>query len=165
MGIMIFRESEARIEVEKSEIKVMGVRHLPQVLSIEREAFNNPWSASAFIKEIYNNTALYYIADLSGEVVGYLGSWILSRKLHITNLAIAEDYRRQGLATEFLEFICLKAEELNRPQISLEVRASNKSAQNLYYKAGFDKIKTKPNYYKDTGEAAIVMKKQLTIDN
>jgi ribosomal-protein-alanine N-acetyltransferase len=42
----------------------------------------------------------------------------------------------------------------------LEVRTSNEAARNLYAKLGFEEIGTRPNYYQDTGETAVVMRLQ-----
>ena len=40
----------------------------------------------------------------------------------------------------------------------LEVRETNEIGQNFYTKNGFEKIGIRKNYYKDTGENAIIMK-------
>lgn len=143
------------------KIKPMALQHLPQVRQIEQASFSSAWSITAFLKELANESAYYYVGFQGQEIVGYVGSWVLKNELHITNLAVAPDYRRQGAATQFLQFMYAKASEENLNKVSLEVRVSNKSAQRLYIKEGFIKVNRKPNYYKDNGEDAVVMWKQL----
>jgi ribosomal-protein-alanine N-acetyltransferase len=40
----------------------------------------------------------------------------------------------------------------------LEVRESNWPARNLYRKYGFQDVSTRPKYYQDNGETAVVMR-------
>jgi ribosomal-protein-alanine N-acetyltransferase len=45
--------------------------------------------------------------------------------------------------------------------VYIEVRPSNNAAIALYHKLGFYVIGTRPNYYPESNENALVMKKQL----
>jgi ribosomal-protein-alanine N-acetyltransferase len=142
-------------------IKSMGLRHLPEVTTIEEEAFSNPWSITAFIKEIYNSYATYWVGLQDEELVGYLGFWLLSEAVHLTNLAVKKECRGQGIATDLLTKLYSEAEEYDVSRVSLEVRISNGAARRLYIKEGFVEVEVKENYYKDNGEDAVVMWKQL----
>jgi ribosomal protein S18 acetylase RimI-like enzyme len=42
----------------------------------------------------------------------------------------------------------------------LEVRESNVVARNLYSRLGFEEVGRRPHYYQDTGETAVVMRRQ-----
>ncbi len=143
------------------EIKPMALQHLPQVRQIEQASFSSSWSLAAFLKELANESAYYYVGCNAQEIVGYVGAWVLKQELHITNLAVAPDYRRRGVATQFLQLMYAKASKENLNKVTLEVRVSNKSAQRLYIKEGFIKVKRKLNYYQDNGEDAVVMWKQV----
>lgn len=50
--------------------------------------------------ELNNPLAKYVIAqDLStGEVVGFVGVWIIAGEGDITNIAVSSKYRKQGIA-------------------------------------------------------------------
>ena len=61
------------------------------------------------------------------------------------------EFRRQGIATKLLGHIDSK-------YVFLEVRESNKLAQNLYRKLGFGEIGRREKYYDDPEESAIVMR-------
>jgi ribosomal-protein-alanine N-acetyltransferase len=41
----------------------------------------------------------------------------------------------------------------------LEVRESNEAARALYRQHGFEEVSIRPNYYQDTGETAVVMRR------
>ena len=139
----------------------MAVKDLPKVIRIEKKSFSSPWSITAFLKELHNKQADYYVAVSSGVVKGYIGVWCLINELHITNLAVHPNYRRQGIATYLLDFILKEAKKREIYRLTLEVRVSNKEAKQLYLKEGFAKFKVKQDYYKDNGEDAVVMSKEV----
>ena len=59
--------------------------------------------------------------------------------------------RRQGVATQLLE-------SMDSEDIFLEVRESNRIARKLYEKLGFVVVGTRPEYYDDPVESALVMR-------
>ena len=90
-------------------------------------------------------------------VVGFAGIWILADEAHITNIAVREAYRRQGVGELLLISIIDLVTELKARIITLEVRASNTAAHNLYYKYGFSRVGLRRGYYTDNHEDAILM--------
>jgi ribosomal-protein-alanine acetyltransferase len=96
------------------------------------------------------------VAELEGEVVGFI-VWRVTPpdEGEILNLAVWPEHRRQGIATRLLKSV------LRQPGISwyLEVRESNLPARRLYEKLGFRPVGRRPSYYQDTGEAAVVMRR------
>jgi ribosomal-protein-alanine N-acetyltransferase len=95
----------------------------------------------------------------SGEeyIIGFAGFWIMADEAHITNIAVRELHRRQGIGELlFISTIDL-ATELNARIITLEVRASNTAAQNLYHKYGFTQTGLRRGYYMDDKEDAVLM--------
>lgn len=90
-------------------------------------------------------------------IVGFAGIWIVADEAHITNIALRESYRRQGVGELLLISIIDLAAELNARFITLEVRASNTVAQSLYQKYGFTQVGLRHGYYTDNGEDAILM--------
>lgn len=90
-------------------------------------------------------------------VVGFAGIWILADEAHITNIAVREAYRRQGVGELLLISIIDLVTELKARIITLEVRASNTPAQNLYYKYGFTQIGVRRGYYTDNHEDGLLL--------
>ncbi len=90
-------------------------------------------------------------------VVGFVGMWIMADEAHITNIAVRQPYRRQGIGELLLISIIDVATELNARMITLEVRASNTDAQSLYHKYGFTRVGIRRGYYSDNYEDGILM--------
>ncbi|MFP4661576.1 MAG: ribosomal protein S18-alanine N-acetyltransferase [Halanaerobiales bacterium] len=140
----------------------MTLNHLSRVMQIERESFSDPWSLTSFVSEITDNLyASYFVAIYQGQIVGYIGGWLVTDELHITNLAIARENRRSGVAQALIDKIILFALDQGMSRATLEVRASNNSAINLYRKKGFTSVGYRPNYYTNDGEDAMIMWKEL----
>ncbi|KXS42204.1 MAG: ribosomal-protein-alanine N-acetyltransferase [Candidatus Frackibacter sp. T328-2] len=145
-------------------VEYMKVSDLDQVLVIEKEAFNSPWSRNAFEKEITKNRyANYFVAKNGEEVIGYIGAWIILNESHITTLAISPDYRRQGVAKRLLSNLFGRLREEGVNKVTLEVRVSNQPARKLYTDYGFDEAGIRKNYYQDNQEDAVIMWKTLKI--
>ena len=90
-------------------------------------------------------------------VIGFSGIWLMAGEAHITNIAVREQYQRQGVG----ELLLVSTIDLSREQraetMTLEVRESNTIAQNLYSKYGFRQTGVRRGYYLDNREDAIIM--------
>jgi ribosomal-protein-alanine N-acetyltransferase len=90
-------------------------------------------------------------------IVGFSGIWVLADEAHITNIAVRQQYQRQGIGELLLISTIDLAKELKANTMTLEVRASNLAAQNLYSKYGFMQVGLRRGYYLDNREDAILM--------
>ena len=90
-------------------------------------------------------------------IKGFAGLWIMADEAHITNIAVRGIHRRQGIGELLLILVIALVMELNARIITLEVRASNTAAQNLYHKYGFAQVGLRRGYYTDNGEDAVIM--------
>jgi [ribosomal protein S18]-alanine N-acetyltransferase len=137
-------------------IEPMRFVHVDQVAAIEGMVYTSPWSKGAFITEIIDNGfALYFVALAEGQVVGYVGIWTILDEAHITTLAVAPLWQKQGVGKMLLEHIMAQALARGATRMTLEVRMSNYHAQELYKKYGFVACGVRPNYYTD--EDAVIM--------
>ena len=145
-------------------LREMELRDLDDIMRIEKDAFTTPWSRNAFKMELTENLlAKYIVAEMDNNIVGYAGIWLILDEGHITNIAVSKESRGMGIGNYLMmgliEF-CKKSKIFN---LTLEVRASNIVAQNLYKKFGFLDCGIRPNYYADDHEDAVIMWK--TIEN
>ena len=115
----------------------MTEKYIDDVAHIEESCFHVPWTKNDFEKEIKENKmAIYYVAvDENGNAVGYAGMWHVVTEGHITNVAVLEQYRGNGIGDMLMEALEKKALELEMIGITLEVRISNYKAQKTVYKA------------------------------
>jgi ribosomal-protein-alanine N-acetyltransferase len=90
-------------------------------------------------------------------IIGFSGIWMMADEAHITNIAVSEAYRGRGIGELLLIATIDLARELKASSMTLEVRASNTVAQNLYSKYGFEKAGIRKGYYLDNREDAILM--------
>lgn len=90
-------------------------------------------------------------------IVGYGGLWISVDEGHITTIAVMPEYRGRGIGELVLNGLIDQALALNADMLTLEVRVSNTSAQQLYLKYGFHPSGTRPRYYTDNSEDALIM--------
>jgi len=90
-------------------------------------------------------------------IVGFAGFWIMADEAHLTNIAVRECYRHQGIGEVLLISTIDLATELNARILTLEVRTSNTVAQGLYRKCGFTQTGLRRGYYTDNREDAVLM--------
>ena len=77
------------------------------VISIEKKAYgDHHWSKESFLNEISNELARYNCAvDNDGNLLGYSGCWQILEEVHITNIAVSPDFRRQKVGETLLKKI------------------------------------------------------------
>lgn len=140
-------------------VRPLGYSDLPQVIAIERRSFPTPWSLAMFVLELSKPSGVC-LAAVEGErkLVGYLICSRYDRVWHLMNIAVDPRRRRRGLASTMLEALLDRAGR-ERPY-TLEVRTSNAPAIALYERFGFRPAGTRPRYYADTGEDALIMWRQ-----
>jgi ribosomal-protein-alanine N-acetyltransferase len=90
-------------------------------------------------------------------IVGYGGLWLNVDEGHVTTIAVAPEYRGRGIGELLLNGLIDQALTLNTDMLTLEVRVSNIVAQQLYLKYGFRPSGTRPRYYTDNSEDALIM--------
>ena len=136
----------------------LNIEDMDEVIEIEKVSFKSPWPREIFEMEFKNKRA-YNIAckNESGDLIGYCLSWLIYDEIHILKVAVNEDYRNLGLGRKLivntLEYFIAKGAN----HAILEVRLDNYSAINLYEKLGFENLRIRKNYYRETGEDALVM--------
>jgi [ribosomal protein S18]-alanine N-acetyltransferase len=137
----------------------MRPEDLDEVLAIERASFTMPWSRGAFLYEMQQNrVARCWVGrDDDGRVAGYLCLWEVADEVHITNVAVRPNVRRQGIARALLSSVVDNARARAFKIVVLEVRPSNHNALTLYESFGFKVVGRRHGYYYDTGEDALVM--------
>ena len=145
-------------EEEGLHLGPMRRRDLREVMDVERRVFREPWSHAVFASELaLRRGRRYRTARIGRSLVGYSGMMFVDDEAHVTTLAVAEDHRREGVATTLLLDGVRYAVDDGMHQVSLEVAAGNDGAQALYRRFGFVPVGIRRKYYPVTQEDALVM--------
>jgi ribosomal-protein-alanine N-acetyltransferase len=142
-------------------IRKMTDQDINRIMVIEVESFSLPWSKQSYISELKNDFANYLVCDYEGVVAGYGGIWVVFEEAHITNIAIARDYRGTGMGKTLMLELEKVARTKKALRILLEVRPTNEAARNMYKSLGYVDTGLRKAYYSDNGEDAILMTKFL----
>jgi [ribosomal protein S18]-alanine N-acetyltransferase len=131
--------------------------HIPQIVEIEKASHSAPWSEQSFRNELSNAQSVFLVAILQGEVVGYGGFWACVDEAHVTTVTVREDRRGQGIGRRIMEELLARARQMEMACSTLEVRAGNAVALELYRQFGYVETARRRGYYPDNREDAIVM--------
>jgi ribosomal-protein-alanine N-acetyltransferase len=141
-------------------IRPLGYSDLPQVMAIERRAFTTAWSLAMFVLELSKPSGLCLAAvDGDDKLLGYLICARYDTVWHLMNIAVDPAVRRHGIGRSLLEQMLERAGPDR--EYTLEVRTSNAPAIALYERFGFRSAGTRPRYYRDNGEDAVIMWRTL----
>lgn len=144
--------------VQKARVRVMVLEDIPSIVAIEEASFPIPWTEESFTSEIKDNcVARYFCLEKEGNVIGYMGLWLVVGEAHVTNIAIWPGCRGQGWGEYLMRGVMQSIVSLGVLQVTLEVRVTNTTAQQLYTKLGFKPAGVRKRYYSDNQEDAIIM--------
>ena len=163
-------------------VRRMREEDIPQVVEIEKIAFSRPWTKSIFKAVLLLPYAAYYVAVEDGEtgadavntvltgqesaefvpgkIVGVCGVKKIFEEGDISNVAVHPDYRGRGISRNMLEVLMREACEDGVQAFTLEVRAGNEIAVNLYESLGFCTEGIRPRFYEDPVEDGLIMWKR-----
>ena len=145
-------------------LRPMSVADLHAVRALDRLSFPTPARAGLFEHELeQNNMAHYQVLGVEGEngrfpqLVGFAGFWLIADEIHVSSIATHPDWRGRSLGELLLLNLLLESYTHPANMVTLEVRRSNLVAQALYRKYQFEEVGSRPRYYRDTGEDALLM--------
>lgn len=133
---------------------------VPFISRLEEETFSMPWSAASFLQMIEKEDTAYYVAEEDGRLLGGCGLLMIAGEGNITNVVVAPDARRRGVATGLLTYLLMEGDRAGLTAYTLEVRVSNAAAIGLYEKMGFMSEGIRPNFYEKPTEDAMIMWKR-----
>jgi [ribosomal protein S18]-alanine N-acetyltransferase len=146
--------------------RVTSSQDLSGLLAVEHASFHNPWTREMYIAELQNPDACLLVAkDDEGRVVGFCGFWRVLDELHINNLAVLSEHRRQGIASKILSRVFAEGRRAGASRATLEVRRSNEIARRLYERFGFTVAGVRRGYYRDPVEDALVLWRESLPDH
>jgi ribosomal-protein-alanine acetyltransferase len=154
--------------VSASDITIRPAKaeDLDQLLIVERQCFRaHRFTRKNFHYHLKNSRSVFAVAESNGEIAGYVAGIIYhgshNRIGRIYSMAVLPKWRGRGIGSRLLKYFEYQSEKQGSQSITLEVRKTNRTAFNLYKRAGYEVKKTLPDYYA-TGSDGLRMRKRLS---
>lgn len=127
-------------------------RDMPQVLEIEAASFDQPWTEEDFMSALRERNVIGMVAEHGRDIFGFMVYELHRSDLHVLDLAVRPDSRRQGVGRQMVDRLKGKLSQQRRHRIVATVRESNLAAQFFWKEMGFRCVKVEREHYEDTGE-------------
>ncbi len=156
---------EQEDEFPAPAIRTMHELDVPVVVSIERAAYQFPWSEGIF-RDCLRVGYLCRLVEVGADIAGYGIMSMGAGEAHILNVCVRADYRGRGLARQLMLYLIDRARTAGMYEAFLEVRPSNTTAARLYHALGFVQVGVRRGYYQATNgrEDAAVLRRLLLPD-
>lgn len=138
-------------------IRWMIRRDMPEVLGIEAESFEFPWSEEDFLRCLKQRNCIGMVAEHDDRVTGFMVYELNKRRIHLLDFAVASECWRQGIGTAMVDCLKTKLSSQRRTHITLEVSEYNTRAQLFFKACGFRAQAVLRRYYEEQNEDAYVM--------
>jgi len=143
----------------------MTLDDIKAIIILENRCFPSSWSADTYRNDLSNNPHSFYWTlrltnpshTSNSDILTYGGYWIMGDEAHIVTIATDPDWRRKNLGACLLLKMLAEMRNHSVTQATLEVRASNQAAVQLYKKFGFIKVGQRPKYYRNPQEDALLL--------
>ena len=143
-------------------IRQARLSDVPALARIERDSFVSPWSAEDITRDVaFNEKSYVAVAEINGEPVGYADMWLIAGEAQLYNIVVDPAYRGNEIGFRLMSHMISIASRTCKV-INLEVRHSNVPAISLYLKSGFRQVGERKKYYRDNGEDAVLMDRDLS---
>lgn len=131
----------------------MLTEHLNAVTRVEQRSYAFAWTRGQFADSLATGHWARVRLDARGDVAAYVVVMTGIDEMHLLNVTVDADARRQGLATGLVAHVLQHAAQRAARLLWLEVRPSNVEALALYAKLGFTQRGLRRGYYPAVGGA------------
>ncbi len=138
-------------------VRWMIRRDMAEVVAIEQEAFEFPWSEEEFTRCLRQRNCIGMVAEMADSVVAFMIYELHRSKLHVLNFAVVRSHRRLGIGSRMMDKLVGKLTPDRRGRIVLEVRETNLPAQLFFRSLGFRATSVLKDFYEDSTEDAYLM--------
>jgi len=140
------------------KLREMTLNDVDAVLAIEQQVHAHPWSRGNFVDALQAHY-LCRVLEIKGDIIAYAVLMLGVDEAELLDIGVAAAHQRQGWGKKILLAVQALANDHEKQNLLLEVRASNAAAIALYQGVGFKKIGLRRAYYPVDGarEDAILM--------
>jgi [ribosomal protein S18]-alanine N-acetyltransferase len=164
-GILDARHDQRRAVKPGITIRNLVREDAPSVARLSRSLSSSAdWDAASY-ERLAGIGLDGWVAVIDEHIVGFIVFRCAASELEILSLATASEFRRAGIASKLLAKCFENASQRGACKAFLEVRASNRAALALYERQGFRVSGTRPQYYRNPAEDAVLMTRVLPATN
>ena len=145
--------------MQNLSVETFKEEHLSDILKLERELFEEPYSEETLRRELELPFSLGLVAKLNGETAGYCLSWLIGETCELHRIGVKRELQGRGIGKALLKTLLKEAAGKGAREVVLEVNEKNRKAISLYRAFGFSKVSERKNYYGNDG--ALIMKLNL----
>ncbi len=120
---------------------------LQELMQIENECFSRPYSNESFLQDLCGDKVKVFVKIQNEKIVGFISLYIFLDEANLQQIAVLEDFRRKGIASELIEYSIEYLKQNKVKKFYLEVNETNFVAIKTYEKFGFKQVVTRKNYY------------------
>lgn len=147
------------------QYRAMQACDIAEVVAIENAATAFPWTVTNCEDSLKSGHYDCVFLDENDQVIGFCFVQRVADEAHLLNICVMPSCQGQGFGREILNHVIRYAQQISAVLLVLEVRRSNRRAQQLYLHAGFNEMAVRKNYYPaEVGrEDAILMGMDLSL--
>lgn len=144
-------------------IEPMREADIPGVVRLEESCGLSSRGEASYRRALPSTNSILLVAvaapssDQPRQIIGLFSGAVVVDELQIDNVAVAEQCRRSGLASELLAAALRLAQQQGATSAVLEVRAQNSAARALYQKQGFAVAAVRKSYYHQPPDDALLL--------
>ena len=128
------------------QLERMTAEDLPVIHDIENAANQFPWSLKNFQDSLQAGYQGWVVREAQQIIAFVLVQHVLD-EAHLLNICVRPDRQGRGLGRQLLNAVIDAVSRRGSNLIVLEVRRSNRRAQELYLSAGFNEMSIRRGYY------------------
>lgn len=158
--LRVSQAERERAEREKNAapvVREMTMEDGAAVAELEHQTFSDAWSEKSVLETLDQPNTICLIAEKAGRMAGYILVYKAADEAEIARIAVAEELKRQGVASSLMKELLLKCREQEIEKVLLDVRESNAAARAFYGKTGFREDGIRQHFYEDPQEDGILM--------
>lgn len=140
------------------QIRKLRVTDVTRLMHLEKSTFVDYYRAhrlddNDFVRYLSDPRTIafgaYHLRSLIGYILGVVYGGQVSHVAKIYSLAVARDWRRQGIGARLTDRFIRGAIDRGCTVISLEVATPNITGQRFFKELGFKIVRNLPRYYGD----------------
>ncbi|REK10503.1 MAG: ribosomal-protein-alanine N-acetyltransferase [Actinobacteria bacterium] len=131
------------------ELRKLSAADIESLVAMESANQARPWTRGMFDDELSGENRVYLGAFGGNSLLAFAGMLLNGEEAHVTNLLVAPDQRRRGLARRLLVGLIDEALSGGAKHLTLEVRSRNEAGISLYRRFGLAPVGVRKGYYGD----------------